>query len=153
SYACPNVSTRDRQARLTIPNPGAMRAPGTAEGNFALECALDQLSYELGIDPLELRLRNYAEVHPQSGLPWSSKALRECFLTGAEHFGWSRRNPAPRSTRDGDWLIGYGMAGVTFERYQAPCRVRISVSRDGTAYIGAATTDLGTGTYTIATQF
>ncbi|MBE1486337.1 xanthine dehydrogenase family protein molybdopterin-binding subunit [Plantactinospora soyae] len=152
AYACPNVATRDRQVRLNIPNPGWMRAPGTVQGHFALESALDELAYELGIDPLELRLRNYAEVHPQSGLPWSSKALRDCYRVGAERFGWAGRNPGIRSTRDGNWLVGYGMAGVTFEWYQSPCRASISIRRDGTAQVRSAATDLGTGTYTIATQ-
>ena len=94
SYACPNMSARDRQRRLNIPCPGSMRAPGEAQGGFALESAIDELSYALGIDPLLLRLRNYAEIHPQLGLPWSSKALRECFAVGAERFGWSDRDPA-----------------------------------------------------------
>jgi CO/xanthine dehydrogenase Mo-binding subunit len=152
SYSCPNLATHDSMVRLNIPNPGPMRAPGTAEGSFALECALDELAYQLDLDPLELRLRNYAETDPQLGLPWSSKALRECYRVGAERFGWSKRNPEVRSMRDGNWLVGYGMAGVTFERYQEACQVRMSIARDGTARVGAATTDLGTGTYTIATQ-
>ncbi len=152
SYACPNVATRDSMVRLNIPNPGAMRAPGTTEGSFGLESALDELSYQLGIDPIELRLRNYADAHPPSGRPWSSKALRECYRVGADRFGWWKRNPEVRSMRDGNWLIGYGMAGVTFERFQGPCQVRLSIARDGSADVGAATTDLGTGTYTIATQ-
>ena len=96
-----------------------MRAPGAAEGNFAIESALDELSYDLRIDPIELRLRNYAEVQPQSGLPWSSKALRECYRVGAERFGWTERNPEIGSMRDGNWLVGYGMAGVTYEWYSA----------------------------------
>ena len=79
AYSCPNVATRDRRARLHIPSPHWMRAPGAAQGNFAMESALDELSYTLGIDPIELRLRNYAEVHPGSGRPWSSEALRECY--------------------------------------------------------------------------
>jgi xanthine dehydrogenase YagR molybdenum-binding subunit len=151
-YACPNVATHDRQVQLNIPNPGAMRAPGKAEGNFAIESALDELSYGLAMDPVELRLRNYAEVQPQSGLPWSSKALRECYATGAQRFGWARRNPEIRSMREGRWLIGYGMAGVTFGWYQAPCRARISIGRDGAAHVRSAATDIGTGTYTVATQ-
>jgi CO/xanthine dehydrogenase Mo-binding subunit len=114
AYACPNVVTRDQQKRLNIPSPGSMRAPGEAQGNFALESAVDELSYALGLDPLELRLRNYAQTHPQSGLPWSSKALRECYQQGAERFGWSRRTPRPGSMRDGRWLVGYGMAGVSY---------------------------------------
>ncbi|HEY3723831.1 MAG TPA: molybdopterin cofactor-binding domain-containing protein, partial [Acidimicrobiia bacterium] len=91
SYACANVATTDRQRRLNIPLPGSMRGPGHAQGNFALESAIDELAHELGLDPLELRLRNYAEVHPQSGLPWSSNALRECYAIGAERFGWTGR--------------------------------------------------------------
>jgi CO/xanthine dehydrogenase Mo-binding subunit len=151
-YACPNVATHDRQVQLNIPNPGAMRAPGKAEGNFAIESALDELSYALAIDPVELRLRNYAEVQPDSGLPWSSKALRECYTAGAKRFGWAKRNPAIRSMRDGDWLIGYGMAGVTFGWYQASCQATISIRRDGAAHVRSAATDIGTGTYTVATQ-
>ena len=152
AYACPNVATRDRLVRLNISSPGAMRAPGKAEGNFAIESALDELSYELAIDPIELRLANYAEVHPHSALPWSSNALRDCYRVGAERFGWARRDPAIGSMREGNWLLGYGMAGVTFGSYQAPCQVRITLKRDGAAVVRSAATDIGTGTYTIATQ-
>ncbi|MDB5058072.1 MAG: xanthine dehydrogenase, partial [Chloroflexi bacterium] len=152
SYACPNVATHDRQVRLNIPSPGWMRGPGAAEGHFALESALDELSYTLGIDPVELRLRNYAEVHPQSGLPWSSKALRECYRVGAERFGWPQRTSQIGSMRQGNWLVGYGMAGVTYEWYAQHCQARISIGRDGNAVVRSAATDLGTGTYTIATQ-
>jgi len=152
AYACPNMATHDRRVRLHIPSPHWMRAPGTTQGNFALESALDELSYTLGIDPIELRLRNYTEVHPGSGRPWSSKALRECYDAGAERFGWVRRTPHIGSMRDGNWLVGYGMAGVTFTSGQAPCRARVSIRRDGTANVRSAATDLGTGTYTIATQ-
>jgi CO/xanthine dehydrogenase Mo-binding subunit len=152
AYSCPNVATRDRRARLHIPSPHWMRGPGTTQGNFAVESALDELSYTLGIDPIELRLRNYAEVHPGSGRPWSSKALRECYHAGAERFGWARRTPETGSMRDGNWLVGYGMAGVTFTSGQAPCQATVSVRRDGTAQVRSAATDLGTGTYTIAAQ-
>jgi xanthine dehydrogenase YagR molybdenum-binding subunit len=129
-----------------------MRGPGTTQGNFAVESALDELSYALGIDPIELRLRIYTEVHPGSGRPWSSKALRECYRVGAERFGWVRRTPEIGSMRDGNWLVGYGMAGVTFTPGQAPCQATVSIRRDGTAHVRSAATDLGTGTYTIATQ-
>jgi xanthine dehydrogenase YagR molybdenum-binding subunit len=152
AYSCPNVATHDRRARLHIPSPHWMRAPGTAQGNFAMESALDELSYTLGIDPIELRLRNYTDVHPGSGRPWSSKALRECYHAGAERFGWARRIPQTRSMRDGNWLVGYGMAGVTFTPGQAPCQATVSVRRDGTAHVRSAATDLGTGTYTVAAQ-
>jgi len=151
-YACENLATRDRQVRLSIPPPGAMRAPGTVEGNFAVESALDELSYQLGVDPVELRLRNYAEVDPRSGRPWSSNALRECYRAGAGRFGWAGRTPEIGSMREGNQLIGYGMAGVTFGQNSPACRVTISVSRDGTALVRSAATDIGTGTYTIAAQ-
>lgn len=152
SYACPNVATHDVQVLLNIPSPNAMRGPGAVEGNFAIEVALDELAYQLGIDPLELRLLNYAEVHPQSGLPWSSKALRDCFLVGAERFGWSMRNPHVGAMRNGHQLVGYGMAGATYEWYSTPCKARITIGRDGRARVQSAATDIGTGTYTIATQ-
>jgi xanthine dehydrogenase YagR molybdenum-binding subunit len=152
AYACPNVDTRDLQARLNIPPPTSMRAPGEAQGNFALESALDELAYAVGVDPLELRLRNYAEDQQQLGLPWSSKALRACFEQGAERFGWSARNPRPGAMCDGNWLVGYGMAGVSFFWFQPPCQARASVRRDGTAFVRSAATDIGTGTYTVMTQ-
>lgn len=152
AYACPNVATRDRQVWLNIPSPGAMRGPGVIQGNFAIESALDELSYTLRIDPIELRLRNYAEVQPQSGLPWSSKALRECYRVGAERFGWSERTPEIGSMREGNWLVGYGMAGVTYHWYALPCHASVSIGRDGSAHVRSAATDIGTGTYTVATQ-
>ncbi|MEU0786088.1 xanthine dehydrogenase family protein molybdopterin-binding subunit [Streptomyces sp. NPDC006173] len=152
SYACPNVLTRDRQIRLNIPCPGSMRAPAEGQGNFALESAVDELAHALGMDPIELRLRNYAETDPRSGLPWTSKALRECFTEGARRFGWSRRTPEPGSMRDGRWLIGYGVAGSSYPHYQVPCQARASIRRDGSAYVRSAATDIGTGTYTVMTQ-
>jgi xanthine dehydrogenase YagR molybdenum-binding subunit len=152
AYACPNVEVHDEQARLNIPVPTSMRAPGQAQGNFALESALDELSYAAGVDPLELRLRNYAEDQPQLGLPWSSKALRACFEQGAERFGWQARDPRPRSMHDGNWLVGYGMAGVSFFWFQPPCQARASIRADGTAYVRSSATDIGTGTYTVMTQ-
>ncbi|TDC39950.1 xanthine dehydrogenase family protein molybdopterin-binding subunit [Micromonospora sp. 15K316] len=152
AYACPNVTTRDRQRRLNIPCPGSMRAPGEAQANFALESALDELSYLLDMDPLDLRLRNYAEVQPQFGLPWSSKALRECYQVGAERFGWSRRDRRIGAMRDGRWLVGYGVAGVSYLWWQVHCEARATVGRDGTAYVRSAATDIGTGTYTVMRQ-
>lgn len=152
SYACPNLRTEDRQVSLNVPNPGSMRAPGEAQGNFALECAVDELAHQLGVDPLELRLRNYAEVHPESNLPWSSKSLRECYEVGAQHIGWTQRSATPRAMRDGRILVGYGMAGVTYGYYQAPCDARVTIYNDGRAYVRSAATDIGTGTYTIMAQ-
>lgn len=152
SYACPNVATHDALVPLNIPASNAKRGPGASQGNFAIESALDELSYQLQIDPIELRLRNYAEVHPASGLPWSSKALRECFRAGAEAFDWARRDPRAGSMRNGRQLVGLGMAGVTYEWYVTPCKATISMGRDGRARVRSAATDIGTGTYTIATQ-
>lgn len=152
AYACPNGAFRDQQRRLNIPGPGSMRAPGVAPGNFALESALDELAYALGMDPLELRLRNDAEVHPSSGLPWSSRAMRECLLVGAERFGWSNRDPRIGSMRDGTWLVGYGLAGATYPWWQQPCAARATLYRDGTAYVRSAANDIGTGTYTVMRQ-
>ena len=122
AYACPNVSTHATQVRQSIPIPGWMRAPGEAEGSFAMESAIDELSYALGIDPIELRVKNHAHVHPDSGLPWSSNALLECYRQGAERFGWSARNPEPRSTRQAGQLVGYGMARGALFAYQPPCQ-------------------------------
>ena len=151
-YHCPNVSGRTRQVRLNVACPTWMRGPGEAPGVFALECALDELACELGMDPVELRLRNYAEVHPQTGRPWSSKALRACYEQGAERFGWTRRAPEPRSMRNGRLLVGYGMASAYYGYVQAPCQARASLGLDGVAVVRSAATDIGPGTYTVMTQ-
>src|SRR6185295_13086511 len=142
AYSCLNVATHDRRARLHIPSPQWMRGPGPTEGNFALESALDELSYRTGIDPIELRLRNYADVHPGSGLPWSSKALRDCYRVGAERIGWSARDPRVGSMRDGHELVGMGMAGVTYEWYTTLCKATIAIGRDGRARVRSAATDI-----------
>ena len=152
AYACPNVRTSDEQARANIPAPVSMRAPAEAQGNFALESAMDELASALSMDPLELRLRNYTDVHPALNMPWTSKALRECYTIGAERFGWSRRPPAPRSRRDGHWLVGYGMAGVSYPWWQAPCEALAAVTADGRASVGSCGMDIGTGLYTVMTQ-
>jgi xanthine dehydrogenase YagR molybdenum-binding subunit len=151
-YECPNVSARQRQVRLNVACPTWMRGPGEAPGVYALECALDELAYELGMDPLELRLHNYAETHPQSDLPWTSKGLRACYEQGAERFGWSRRTLEPRSMRDGRMLVGYGMASAYYPYVQNPAKARAMLNHDGTAFVRSAATDIGTGTYTIMTQ-
>ena len=97
-------------------------------------------------------MRNYAAVHPQTGLPWSSKALRECYEAGAERFGWAQREPAVGAMRDGRWLVGYGMAGMTFIQNHAKGQARATIRRDGTARVCSGATDIGTGTYTVMTQ-
>ena len=113
-YACPNVNTTYKILPLDVNTPTWMRGPGEATGAFALECALDELSYKLNIDPVELRIINYAEVHPQSKLPWSSKFLKECYAAGKEKIGWSKRSATPRSLQEDGMLVGYGMGGGCF---------------------------------------
>lgn len=151
-YACPNVETSMKLVKTDLPTPFAMRAPGAVSGMFALESALDELAYKLKIDPMELRLRNYAETDPESGKPWSSKALRECYKVASEKFGWSKRNPEPRSQRDGKWLVGWGMATGTWGAFQNAATVRIALKSDGTAHVSSATSDIGPGTYTVITM-
>jgi xanthine dehydrogenase YagR molybdenum-binding subunit len=151
-YACPNVATSHRLVRLDIGTPTFQRAPGESTGTFALESAMDELAYALDMDPLALRLRNHADVDPESGKPWSSKSLRECYRQGAERFGWSRRDPAPRSLRDGRWLVGWGMATATYPARQSPSSAIARARPDGTVLVQAGSQDIGTGTYTIMTQ-
>jgi xanthine dehydrogenase YagR molybdenum-binding subunit len=151
-YACPNLTTTEKLVKTDLPTPFAMRAPGAVSGMFALESALDELAYKLKIDPLELRLINYSETDPESGKPWSSKALRECYKEASEKFGWKQRNPEPRSQRDGKWLVGWGMATGTWGAFQNAATVRIALKADGTAHVSSATSDIGPGTYTVITM-
>src|SRR5687768_12676270 len=133
-YACPNLYAPTKIVATDLNTPTWMRAPGAVSGMFALECAMDELAYALKIDPLELRLINYAETDPESGLPFSSKALRECYRVGAEKFGWKNRKFEPRSMRDGRWLVGRGMATGIWGALQMPATARITLKADGTAH-------------------
>jgi len=151
-YACPNVSTTHKLIKLNLGTPTFQRAPGEATGSFALECALDELALKAGLDPLELRLRNYADSDPESGKAFSSKKLRECYARAAERFGWSKRNGQPRAQRDGRWLIGWGMATATYPANRQPASARLVLKPDGTALVQCCTQDIGTGTYTIMAQ-
>jgi xanthine dehydrogenase YagR molybdenum-binding subunit len=151
-YACPNLYAPVRTASTDLNTPTWMRAPGAVSGMFALECAMDELAYTLKIDPLELRLINYAEFDPESGKPWSSKALRECYRLGAEKFGWSKRKFEPRSMRDGRLLVGWGTATGVWGAFQQAASARIIYRADGTASVASATSDIGPGTYTVMTM-
>ncbi|HEV7618102.1 MAG TPA: xanthine dehydrogenase family protein molybdopterin-binding subunit, partial [Burkholderiaceae bacterium] len=151
-YECPNQRTTHRLARLNTGTPTFMRAPGEATGTFALESALDELAYALKKDPIELRLKNYAENDPQQGRPWSEKALRECYRVGAERFGWSRRTPLPGSMRQGRTLVGLGMATATYPANRSAAGAIARILPDGTAVVSSGSQDLGTGTYTVMTQ-
>lgn len=148
-YSCKNVDTPKRIVKTDMATPFAMRAPGAVSGMFALECALDELAYKLDIDPLELRLINYAEKDPESGKPFSSKELKKCYEMAAEKFGWKNRNPKPRSMRDGKYLIGYGMATGIWGGFQSAATVRIVLKSDNTAIVQSASSDMGPGTYTV----
>jgi xanthine dehydrogenase YagR molybdenum-binding subunit len=151
-YNAPNVRQDYRTVPLDVNTPVWMRGPGFATAVFAVESAMDELAHKLGIDPIELRLRNEPEEDPSSGLPFSTRRLRECLAVGAREFGWHRRNPRPRSTRDGDWLIGTGMAAGTYDVPRGPTQARVRLDADGTALVEAATSDMGPGTYTSQTQ-
>ena len=151
-YAVPNVETGQRLVRLNLGTPTFNRGPGESSGTFGLESALDEFAAKLQIDPVELRLRNYAERDPESGRPFSSKALRECYARAAERFGWSRRTAAPRSMRDGSLLVGFGMATATRPSKQQPASAAARLAGDGSFLIRAATHEFGAGTYTVMTQ-
>ncbi|MYS87671.1 xanthine dehydrogenase family protein molybdopterin-binding subunit [Embleya scabrispora] len=151
-YACPNVTIRQRIVRLDMQAPTFQRAPGRAPGSFALESALDELAHELRMDPVELRLRNHADADPSSGRPWSGKHLRECYRVGAERFGWDPADRTPGTRREGDVLIGTGMASATHEMDPGPAAAYAELRVDGTAVIGVASHDIGTGTYTVLGQ-
>ena len=151
-YACPNRLTRHRLTSLDMVRGEDVRAPGDAPGLLALESAMDELAYELGMDPVELRIRNEPERHPESGLPFSERRLVECLREGARRFEWDRRPQRPGSLREGRWLIGYGMAAAIRMQFQMPTKVRVQLGPDGIAIVHSDMTDIGTGTYTILTQ-
>ncbi len=141
-YSTPNRRTGHRLLRLDMPTPRWMRAPGEAPGMVALECALDELATDLEIDPVELRLRNIPDTPEYA----------DCLLAGAERFGWSGRDPRPGVRRDGDWLVGTGMAGATYPAMVQPSTARVRQLDDGGYEVAIGATDLGTGARTILTQ-
>ena len=132
-YACPNLRASQRVVKLNVGTPTYMRAPGESSGMFALESALDELAYKLKMDPVQLRLANYAETDPDTNLPWSTKLLKQCYQIGAEKFGWSRRNPSPGTMRDGRYLVGMGMATAVYPVNHFPSSARVIIKQDGTA--------------------
>lgn len=150
-YACPNVHVRQRAVKLDLPTASYQRSPETTS-HFGLETAMDELSYVIGMDPVELRLRNYAEVNPLTGERYSSKHLRACYRMAADAFGWSRRNPNPGSTRDGHEFVGWGMATEAHTYNGFPSSASVRISTDGRVLAKSGTQDIGTGTYTVMTQ-
>lgn len=151
-YSCPNVRTRYRVVPLDCSTPNHMRGPGEASGMVAIECAMDELAVELGMDPIALRLQNEPEIDEGAGLPFSSRSLRACYEQGAARFGWSKRDPRPRSMRDGRLLVGWGMAVATYPTNRFPSSARARLLADGTAEVETAASDMGPGTYTSMTQ-
>jgi xanthine dehydrogenase YagR molybdenum-binding subunit len=151
-YACPNIDTSMKLVRLNVGTPTFQRAPGESTGTFALEIAMDELADKLKLDPIELRLKNYAEKNPTTNKAFSSKHLRECYAKGAEAFGWARRKPEPRSLREGRELIGYGVATATYPANRSAAAASVQFQPDGRVAVLCGSQDLGTGTYTIMAQ-
>lgn len=151
-YATPNFSSRQNVVRVNTVVPGAKRAPGENPSAFGIECAIDELAHELGLDPLEMRLINYAEQDPHAKKAWSTRQLREAFAAGAEAFGWAKRSAAPRSMRDGHQLIGWGMAAGTYPVRRAHGEAVVKLLADGSVVVESSSIDMGQGTYTILAQ-
>ncbi len=139
-------------ANLNIGAPTFMRAPGETPGTFALESAMDELAYELKMDPVQLRMLNYTPEDPLTKSPFSSEYLRDCYKLGAEKFGWDRRKAEPRQVRNGKQLVGYGMATATYPGIRSAASVKMQMMADGSVIVMCATQDIGTGTYTVMAQ-
>jgi xanthine dehydrogenase YagR molybdenum-binding subunit len=148
-YACPNIATAVNVVHADRSTPGYMRAPPETPYMFALESAMDELSYELKMDPIELRRINDTQTDPVNGLPFSSRSLMQCFDQAAAQFGWRNRNPLPGSVSDGDWLVGFGCATACYPSNVGPAAARVSVTADGKATVGIAGHEIGTGAYTV----
>jgi xanthine dehydrogenase YagR molybdenum-binding subunit len=153
-YASPAFEGVHRLIRGNTMTPTFTRGPGEAAGVFTLECAMDELASQLQLDPVELRLRNLAEADPNTGNPWSSSGLRECLQRGASRIGWEHRNPVPRSERDGNWLVGTGMAAAAYPVafFMRTQRARAHLYADGTAVVQTSAQEFGTGMTTVLTQ-
>lgn len=151
-YACPNVDTKYRLVSLNVNTPTPMRGPGEATGAIALECGMDELAHALNIDPIELRLRNYAETDPLTGKPYSTKFLSDAYKLGADAIGWSKRSAQPGTVMENGWLSGYGMASGMFGAYRGAATVVARLLADGTLDVQTAVTDIGPGTGTFMTK-
>ncbi|GAA3366981.1 xanthine dehydrogenase family protein molybdopterin-binding subunit [Streptomyces antimycoticus] len=152
-YAAPHRRTTHRLAPLDVPVPTIMRAPGEAQGMYALESAMDEMAIACGLDPVEFRIRNEPEVAPESGLPFSSRHLTDCLREGARRAGWEHRDPTPRARREGRWLVGTGVAVSTYPSPRFPGNAAtIRIGPDGRYTVRIAAADMGTGTWTALTQ-
>src|SRR5215472_10135945 len=152
-YASAAIATSHEAVRADIGTPMFMRAPGEATGSIALESAIDEMAQACRMDPLIFRLKNYAEVEPISGKPFSSKALRECYRQGAERFGWERRPLAPRQMRDRDGLlVGWGVGTATFPAFMFAAQAKAALRRDGSGVMEIGAHDMGQGAWTALAQ-
>ncbi len=152
-YASPAISTSHEAVRADTGTPLFMRGPGGAPGSIALESAIDEMAHACGMDPLAFRFKNYAEVEPISGLPFSSKALRDCYSQGAEHFGWRRRVLAPRQMRDEHgMLVGWGVGTATWPAHMFEGHAKALLRRDGTGVMEVGAEDMGQGAWTALAQ-
>lgn len=151
-YRVPNMRSTYRVVPLDVNLPTYMRGPGAVTGTFALECGMDDLAHRLGMDPIELRLRNEPTVDQTDGKPFSTRRLADCLHEGAATFGWDRRNPAPGAARDGEHLVGMGMAVAAYHTARSQCSAVARVFADGAVEVQSATSDMGPGTYTSMTQ-
>ena len=151
-YASPNRATTHRLASLDVGTPRWMRAPGEAPGMFAVETAIDELATATGIDPIELRIRNEPDVDPASGNPFSSRSVVQCLREGAEKFGWDRRDSTPGRRREGNTLLGMGVATASYPVLISPSTAAARVEQDGTITVSVAASDIGTGARTVLRQ-
>lgn len=151
-YESPTIRVQETVYPINVSTPTFMRAPGECPGSYALECALDELAIALKMDPVAVRLANHADNHPTKNLPFSAKHLKEAYQLGAEKFGWAKRNAEPRSMRDGDLLVGWGMATATYPAHKMSAAAKVQLRANNTATVQCATHDLGTGAYTAFTQ-
>jgi xanthine dehydrogenase YagR molybdenum-binding subunit len=152
-YSVPNLRVASTTVKRNVGSPTAMRGPGAVPGLFAIESAMDELAVKLGIDPVELRIRNEPEVDESSGLPFSSRHLVECLRTGAEKFGWAQRTPGVGSMkRDDGVVIGWGVGACSWPALRFSAEATVDLRDDGTARVVSGTQDIGTGTYTILAQ-
>ncbi|MDF2998628.1 MAG: oxidoreductase [Xanthobacteraceae bacterium] len=151
-YATPNFSSRQNAVPANTVTPGALRAPGENPSAFGIECAIDELAYAVGKDPVEIRLLNYAEQDQEAGKPWSTRPLREAYAAAGEAFGWAKRSHAPRSMREGRQLIGWGVAAGTYPVRRTAGEAMVRILADGSVEVVSSAIDMGQGTYTILAQ-
>lgn len=151
-YSVPNLRVSSALVRRNVGTPAPMRGPGAVPGLFALESAMDEMAIRLNMDPVEFRIKNEPAKDESTGQPFSSRHLLECYKVGTEKFGWSRRTPAVGSMRNGDLVLGWGMAAASWIAIRLACEARVQLKDDGTARVSCGTQDIGTGTYTIFAQ-